>query len=309
MIHEPLAFGALDRVHGALSVIDPIGDPVIPKESRLINVALQMPFTDGVVSTIHLALHDGMEALSSVDVDEAAEPYILPLAVIDASVAAVVLGRLHVNGAFVRDQIALLIHAGRKMLFDVFSRDIRNVLRADFAIAFNECHDRVLLRDRLVLVRIRRLAADISFVALDYLVLTADRAARFGIETHSFTNAHRKKPRALVRDAKHPVKLMRGNTLLRSGHKVKAENPLRERDLRALHHGVDCYRERLLAVIAMDETGTVALASHPGDALGIAMRANGTVRPPDALKMSAGRVFVVENRVRKIDRHGMFLTC
>jgi hypothetical protein len=25
--------------------------------------------------------------------------------------------------------------------------------------------------------------------------------------------------------------------------------------------------------------------------------------------MSAGRVFVVENRVRKIDRHGMFLTC
>lgn len=91
---------------------------------------------------------------------------------------------------------------------------------------------------------------------------------------------------------------MRRNALLRCGHEVEAQNPLRQRDLRTLDDGIDRYREGLLAIIAVDEAGPVALASQPGHALGFAKRANGATRPADALKMRAGGVFVAENGVR-----------
>lgn len=242
-----------------------------------------------------------MEALGGIDVNEAAKAHIFVLAMIDAGVATVVLAGLHIDRALVGHEVGLFIYASRKVLFDVLRGDIRNVLGTNLTVAFNKRHHGVLLRFRLAIVNILLLAANIGFVALDNLVLAADRAACLWIKAHGFPDAHGKKPCALVRDAQHSVELVRGDALLRSGHKMEAENPLRQRDLRALHDGAQRDRERLLAIVAMDEARAMALAFHAGYALGLAARANWAFWPAHAFEMGAGRVLVVENRVRQID--------
>ena len=74
MIHQPLAFGALDGPVCALGVIHAMGDAVIPAERQFINVALQMMLAHGMMRAVHLPLHKSVEAFRGVHVNEATEP-------------------------------------------------------------------------------------------------------------------------------------------------------------------------------------------------------------------------------------------
>ena len=128
------------------------------------------------MSAVHLALDDRVEAFGGVDVDEAAKAHVFVIAVVDAGVAAERFARLHVDFAFVGHEVGRLVHAGGQVLFDVLRSHVRNVLRADLAIAFNERDNGMLLRLRLAVVDVLLLAAHIGFIALDNLVAAADWA-------------------------------------------------------------------------------------------------------------------------------------
>ena len=86
---------------------------------------------------------------------------------------------------------------------------------------------------------------------------------------------------------------------------MKAENPLRQRDMTPFHDRADRHGEMLAAGIALEQTGTRGLSMQPGDSLDLAaMWAERATRPNPSLEPFAGFVFIVENGVAKMAGHG-----
>src|SRR4051794_11828332 len=86
---------------------------------------------------------------------------------------------------------------------------------------------------------------------------------------------------------------------------VPRKQSLIKRDLATLIQGADCSRKRLAAVVALIDAWRRALAIQFGRiANDTTTRADRTIRPARRLKMPAGGLFIVENRVRQIDAQG-----
>jgi hypothetical protein len=95
--------------------------------------------------------------------------------------------------------------------------DFWNVVRDDTALAFNKRHDGLLRRNLALLIA--RLAADISLVDLDNLILAAERTVLIRTQfAHALANSHRHEPCRLVLDAEHAVQLMGANAFLARCH-------------------------------------------------------------------------------------------
>src|SRR5258708_28446806 len=108
--------------------------------------------------------------------------------------------------------------------------------------------------------------------------------------------------------AEHSPKLMRAHSLLGRAHEMRSEQPLMQRDMRALIQRAHGGRERLLAGAALVQTGARALALEFGGLVyGATMRADWAIRPTELFEVSAGGFFVSENRVCEIAGHGQFL--
>ena len=182
---------------------------------------------------------------------------------------------------------------------------VDNMLGPQLAAALYQRDNRIFLRDRPAIVDIAGLAADECFVTFNNLAIAAHVRAvlAFRLHFHRFANAHRKEPCALIGDAKHAVELVARNTFLAGGHQIKAEHPLRERYLAALHHRIDGHGEGLAAVVAPIDAGARALAFEFLYILGIAVSARDAVRPTHAFEMRASRCFVVENRMCQVNGH------
>jgi len=320
-IEKPFPFRAFDRRHGAGCVIDAKSNAVIPLEGDFVDVPLQVMFAYRVVRAVHLPFDDRVEAFSGVDVNEATQADVFVLAVVYSHVASKLLAGRDVNLGGIRHEVGRLIDVRQKVIFDIRCGHIRNVLRADGAITFNQRHNSVLLRLGLAVVDVLFLAAHIGFVAFDNLVAAANRAAGFGIiRRHRFADAHLKKPGALVLKAQHPAELMGTHALLRSGHQPEGKEPLRKRDVAALHNRIGADRELLAALAAMVVAGCrlgvrvlLRRLAHHGFGrqcmhrlLLLAEGANSTIRPALSFKVLAGFVFVVENRIRDVN-HGLIL--
>lgn len=117
-------------------------------------------------------------------------------------------------------------------------------------------------------------------------------------------------PSGLVGDAKHAVELVSAHALLAGAHEMHGQEPLVERNLRALEHGADSHRELLAAFGALVEAGAVSLALERSNAgrVGIAaVRADNAVGSTLRFKMLAGLVGIVENRVVECGGHGLLL--
>ena len=82
-----------------------------------------------------------------------------------------------IDVAIIRHQMGSGINVHFQVLADVLGGDVRYVFRAHRAVALNESYNGVLLRDRLALVDVLGLAADIGLIALDNLVKAADWAS------------------------------------------------------------------------------------------------------------------------------------
>jgi len=211
-----------------------------------------------------------------------------------------------IDHALVGHQVAGAVNAGHEVIAHVLCGDFRDMARADFAVTVHKGDNGMLLRCGFGLVRVAGLAADIGFVALDNLAGTADRAV-IVVWPHGLADTVRHEPGGLVGDAQHAVKLMRADALLGSGHQVRGENPLVERDFGALKDGSDGDGELLATALALVSAFAVRLTLQPGDLVLLmlaAMRAHRSVRPKLGFEMRAGRVLVVINLVGDVDLHG-----
>src|SRR6185312_10830936 len=115
-------------------------------------------------------------------------------------------------------------------------------------------------------------------------------------------------PGALVGNTERPVQLMGRDAFLAGRHEVKAQNPLRQRDMASLHDSAVGDGELALTVIALIQAGAMRLTLHTGDAINrSAVWAEGASGPPNALQMDAGGVLIVENRVGQVCGGGHWL--
>src|SRR5271169_1875359 len=100
------------------------------------------------------------------------------------------------------------------------------MMRADACVALDEGDHGFLRRNFAFLVA--RFAADVGLIDFDDFALAAEWTVLVRVQlAHAFADAHRHKPRALVRDPKHPVKLMVADPLLAGSDQMKTENPFR----------------------------------------------------------------------------------
>jgi hypothetical protein len=117
---------------------------------------------------------------------------------------------------------------------------------------------------------------------------------------HGLADAVRHEPSGLVGYVKHAVQLMRTHAFLGRGHQMERQNPLVQRDVRALKQRADRHRELLAAVAAVERPSSIALAFkalHVGRA---AVRAPRTIGPAQLFQMLAGVVFVVKDRIGQV---------
>ena len=150
--------------------------------------------------------------------------------------------------------------------------------------------------------------ADESFIDFNNFIFSPEW---FSIgDKHRFTDAMRHEPsRAIRAEPKRPHKLVRRIAFLARRHQMKGERPFGHWDMARLHNGADHGRERLSTRIALIHSGTMRFAMNkrrlPNNA---AMRTDRlAVGPANRLKMSAGFVFVVKDRIGKVRGHGNLL--
>src|ERR1019366_6379332 len=105
-----------------------------------------------------------------------------------------------------------------------FSLDVGDVKRAAFAITVNQCHNCMLFRFLLRIGTVFRLAANEGFVALDYLVVPADRAWRRFLQRCA--NAMAKKPSGFLAHTQHAANLKGAHALLRCHYEMRCSKPL-----------------------------------------------------------------------------------
>ena len=105
------------------------------------------------------------------------------------------------------------------------------------------------------------LAADIGFVRFNDGTGAAKRSGRL-MSSSGLPEPMEQKPRRLVIGPERPLQLQRAKPFLARRHELSGENPFRQRNVRAFHHGPDRHRERLAAVFALVEARARALTLH-----------------------------------------------
>jgi hypothetical protein len=111
---------------------------------------------------------------------------------------------------------------------------------------------------------------------------------------HGLANAMRQKPRRLVLNLQHAMKLVGADALLARRHEIDRLQHFRERQMRGLENRADLHSELLAAVGALAKANArlaeVVVLSRDG----AAMRADRAFRPQNALKMGKSGGFVVK---------------
>jgi hypothetical protein len=141
-------------------------------------------------------------------------------------------------------------------------------------------------------------AADISFVGLDNLVLTAERTGIFDLQCgHGLADTVSEKPCGRQAPAEGAVKLARCNALLAAAHQVNGLEPDMQRDMAGLEHSAHAHGEGLLAGVAFPQAGPRRLALQAtGFTDHAAMRADRTIGPQAAFDIGDSGFFVAEMR-------------
>ena len=114
-----------------------------------------------------------------------------------------------------------------------------------------------------------------------------------------------KKPRRLISDAEHTVKLMCAHAFFGSPQEMHGKKPLVKRDFRILHNRSNGDGELFAAGIALVKARAMRLPLQCRDIARIAvaaMRANRTVRPALRLQIFAGFFGVLEAWISEV--HG-----
>src|SRR5258708_7323368 len=145
--------------------------------------------------------------------------------------AGKLLARLDVPARFVGVQRALAVGIGDEDFADgtlVGSLDMEG---AGASLALDEAKNLHLVRAATALFDALA-RADVGFIRLDRLALAPDRGR--GAISHCLANSVRDEPSRLVRDAKGAMQLVGADALFARRHEAEGEQPLVERDMRAL---------------------------------------------------------------------------
>ncbi len=305
IIHQPFAFGALERASGALCVFDAKARAVAVAEIELGEITMQMRLANAVIDTRDPALENRIVVFDRVRVRPTAELGVFVRRMIDGVVAGEFRADCGIDRAFIGHERALFVRMLVEDFLDLLAGDVGDVERTGAAIAFNEGNDGFLGRG-LVIGSVLRLAADVAFIGFNDLILSAERAfARLEATAHRFANAMRHEPRRAVRaEAKIAEKLMRAHALLAGAKQMRGEQPLVHGDMRALEDRSHSGRELLATLMATVKAMARGFGNNRvGGVHNSAMRANRTIRPADDFKVLPSGGFVVEDRVGKIDGH------
>ncbi len=138
------------------------------------------------------------------------------------------------------------------------------------------------------------LGADKGFVDFDDGAFAAENV-RHGAVSHGLTQPVRHEPSAFHGQAEDAGQLVAGNTLLAGAHQESGLEPHVQLDMAALENRADRDAALLAAGVALIKAGAGGIAAHQlHPAFHLAMRADGAVRPNDALKLRVGGGFVLE---------------
>ncbi len=104
------------------------------------------------------------------------------------------------------------------------------MVRTNATLALDQRKDNLFARAAahavtLIPVLVLFLAANVGLVNFDRFAFAAKRPGRMKF-AHTFAYAVRHKPRRLVGQTEHPVKLMRADTLLAGAHKMRRQNAI-----------------------------------------------------------------------------------
>lgn len=146
-------------------------------------------------------LQERVKTLDRLRVRGAAD--VLSGRVIDGPVTAEVVGEVVVNRGAVGHHRGFGGGPPLNYADDILGGYVRNLPGVGSAMSFDESDDWSLLRRRLALMGVLRLAADVGFVNLNRSTKLPE-----GAMDHRVPNALRHKPGRLVRDAEHAVELM-----------------------------------------------------------------------------------------------------
>ncbi len=265
---------------------------------------MQVSLADRMIGSGNPALEDRKEVFRRVAMSIAAEAGILIGAVVYGVVIGKFLADLGIDKAFVRHQRTGAAGVGHDDRAHGLCGHIGHVEGLGATVALNERHNGFLWR-RLFEGAVLGFAADVAFVGFDNLVCAAKAAdSLMAVIGHGFANAMREKPsRAVGAEAEVSHELMRRNAFLAGRHQMNSEQPLMQRDVRALHNRASAAGEFVAAIVAQEHTG-LRLAFHAADVERPAMRAvHIAVRPARGFDVRAGSVFVMEARGGKIG-HG-----
>lgn len=271
---------------------------------------MQMGLAEFVKGAVYAALEEREVRLDGVGVIGGADFHVLASTVVDSAVTGELLTDLRIHRALIGHQARLGVGVLAKNRAKRLCRHVRDMKATGLAVALDQGHDR-RLADRatasveaLVAMLVLLFAADVGLIDFNRLALATDRTGQR--IAGSLAKAMKQEPSRLVVRAEHPVQLMGTHAFLAGSHELRSEQPLAQRNLAALHNGVDGDGERLAAVFALVDTRTRACAGQLGNAVAhdAAARADGAARPEQAFEMFARCVFVVEDWVAEIDFGG-----
>jgi hypothetical protein len=163
----------MDRAVGALFVPDPEPGPVVVAEIELGRIAADVRLADVEVAAVDAALEDREEVLDGVGVPEDA-PDILLGTVVHRAVPAERGADAGIDGALVGHKVAGTVHVGVDDRAKSGCGHVGDMEAAHAAITLHKGQNDGLWRD--VVLSIGRLPADVGFVGLNDLVLSAKRS-------------------------------------------------------------------------------------------------------------------------------------
>ena len=252
-IGQATANAALQDQCSALPVVHIAG---VVAQIELGTVAAKVRLTHMVIGANYTAFENGEEVFSGVAVLETARCDILAGAVVDRAVPVKFAAHAGVDRAFVGHKVRGAVNVGHDQSANVLGIDVGDMEAAGFAIALDKRHD-CLFGCRLAGGAVTGLAADIGFVGFNYHIRTTERAGR-SRAVHRFADAMTEKPCGAIGDAQHTFHLLRAHALLGSGHKVKRQQPLVQRNVAALHDRAGADGELFAAIIALEITNHLA---------------------------------------------------
>lgn len=262
-------------------------------EAELRQIPVQVLPRGVLIDAPHVALEDAEVAFNRVRVDRALQRReVLILAMAHDAVAAELAADVEVVTGLVRHQAGF---AGRVLPQD--RREGRGLQVIDdhakgaARLTVNEGHQL-----QLVMVGaphgLAGFMADEGLIDLDGDALATERGKLTG--AHGLADTVRQEPGRLVLDLQSAVQLVSGNALLAGGHQDDRLKPPRHGQLGLFEDRAHANGE-LAAALQAEADALLRVRLDRRDALdATAVRANGAVRPDDALNENEGGLLVVE---------------